>query len=324
MHLLCGIDDSAPGRHAAYVAGSLARRLGAELTLMHVVSDGTPAEESRADACGVPVRIRARGPQAAAARTALGELANDVAVQTGARVSLAIDAGEPAPRLAAAAQELGCDLIVIGHTRRGRIGDLLLGEVHGRLIGCAPLPIALVPAGADLPDDGRVVLGCRPSAPPQRAAAFAGLLASRLQTTLVVAQVLPTGRPVQRPTSWVVYDAARRESELATAAAGHEIDVEYAEYDGDPAETLARVADELDAAVIVVGRRRRSPWRRLLRPSFASAVARNARHPVIVVPSAERRTGRSGRTRQAVRASGREPMAGSGGTDHGARHVVLD
>jgi nucleotide-binding universal stress UspA family protein len=288
MQLLCGIDDSAPGRNAAYVAGDLAQRLDASLTLLHVVS-GEEAAEGRTEDCGVPVHVRAEGSEARRARTQFGMLANDVAAQTGARLVLRIETGDPAERLLAAARELGADLVVIGRTRRGRVADLLVRGVHARLLADSEVPVAVVPPGASLPDDDRIVLACRRSSQPQRSATLGGRLAALMRASLVVTQVLPERRRDGRPTSWEVYDAARRDAAAAAAAAADDVDVECVEYDGEPAEVLARAPDDLGAALVVVGRPERPAWQRLVCPPVAEELAHLARHPVIVVPAGEDR-----------------------------------
>jgi nucleotide-binding universal stress UspA family protein len=262
MQLLCGLDESAPGRNAASVAATLARRLGAGLTLMHVMRPGDDED---------------------AARERLAGIAHDVSQRADVPADLRIEPGRPAERLQAAARELGCDLIVIGHARRGPFADVLFGEVHEPLLRTGSVPVVLVPAGASVDPGERIVLACRASAVPQRAAEVAGRLAGALDVPVVITQVLPDAGA--RPTSWQVYDAARRDGRAATQAGGDGVEVEFAEYDGAPGPELARALAALDASLLVVGERRRGRWTRLLRPSVASVAARQARHPVVVVPA---------------------------------------
>jgi nucleotide-binding universal stress UspA family protein len=263
MQILCGVDESAPGRNAAIVAAALARRLDATVTLMHVAPPG--ADEP-------------------AARERLAAVTRAASEEAGGPVALRIEHGRPAARLRAVARQLGCDLIVIGHARRGPLADVLFGEVHEPLLRTGSVPVVLVPAGASLDPEERIVLACRASAVPQRAAEVAGRLAAALDVGIVVTQVLPDGRT--RPTSWQVYDAARRDGEAATEAGGARLQVQFAEYEGAAGPELARALPALDASLLVVGERRRGRWTRLLRPSVASVAARHARQPVIVVPTA--------------------------------------
>ncbi|MFK7955038.1 MAG: universal stress protein [Lysobacterales bacterium] len=53
---------------------------------------------------------------------------------------------------------------------------------------------------------------------------------------------------------------------------------------GSPPQVIARVAKNIDALMIVVGRQGRSKIRRLLLGSVASSVANHANCPVVIVP----------------------------------------
>ncbi|RKR76153.1 universal stress protein [Frondihabitans australicus] len=83
-----------------------------------------------------------------------------------------------------------------------------------------------------------------------------------------------------------VMDPAIVERAGAQAAAASTL-IEFLETAGDPARTLGRIADERDAALIVVGARRASLGGSI-REFFARSVAANLTHrqtrPVVVVP----------------------------------------
>jgi nucleotide-binding universal stress UspA family protein len=84
--------------------------------------------------------------------------------------------------------------------------------------------------------------------------------------------------------------AQRREggNRLLDRTREHHVGAERRLEVGEPAETLARIASEEAAALIVVGSRRRR-WRRQLRSRLAAELAATAPCPVVVVPPAERR-----------------------------------
>lgn len=65
----------------------------------------------------------------------------------------------------------------------------------------------------------------------------------------------------------------------AQAPTGAEVDVTH----GDPAEAIARAAEDHDADMIVVGSSDKGFLQRLLDPSVSEALARHATRPVLVV-----------------------------------------
>lgn len=258
VSLLCGIDESAPARHAAYVAAHYARLAGADLTLMHVVA-GTArrAADSRA------IRERARS-----ARLALDELVNDSADALGARPHLRVGIGTPADQLLVAADEdIDDTLIVIGQPRRGRVADLLLGDTHRRLVRHARHPVMIVPAGARPPNGADVVVGCDVASDRHPAAITAAHVARHLDAGLTVVNVQ------SGPTGWQIH-RGRRDLMGALRRMGVEDDrVRFVEHAGD-----------VDADVVVVDADRRSAWRRFARASAASEFTGAAARPIIVAP----------------------------------------
>lgn len=65
--------------------------------------------------------------------------------------------------------------------------------------------------------------------------------------------------------------------------AGVALDVRQAAHTGDLADEVIRVADEVDASVIVIGLRRRSPVGKLLMGSSAQRILLDADRPVLAV-----------------------------------------
>jgi len=141
MHVLCGIDDSAVGRHAAHVAARLAAQRGGELVLLHALAlPGSPR---------VPPGVTAR--RAAAGRQVLDEIADEVARSSGAEVTRELKFGPYADVLRAASQDPACDLLVVGHKRRGRIARALRRTTHDGLTQTAACPVMAVSADDALP-----------------------------------------------------------------------------------------------------------------------------------------------------------------------------
>jgi nucleotide-binding universal stress UspA family protein len=265
MHnLICGVDESAPARHAAYVAAHYARRAEAGVTLMHVLPPSAGLAGARS------------------ARLALGRLADDVADVLGARPTLRIETGTPADALVAAADEdLGDTLIVIGRPRRGRVADLLLGDTHRRLVRQGRHPVMVVPAGAPPPAErADVVVACDMASDRHEAGIAAARVARHLDADLTVVHVQ------EGPTGWHIHQGERRLVAALRRAGVEHGRIGFLQKQGRTADQLTATARDLAADVLVVDADTRGPWRRLARASVASDLAEGAGRPVIIAPLA--------------------------------------
>jgi nucleotide-binding universal stress UspA family protein len=74
-----------------------------------------------------------------------------------------------------------------------------------------------------------------------------------------------------------------RELAAQASAAGVNLDVRQEPHTGDLADEVVRVAGEVDASVIVIGLRRRSPVGKLLMGSTAQRILLDADRPVLAV-----------------------------------------
>lgn len=120
-HLCCPVDYSAESRAALRVAVDLCRRLGAQLTILHVEDPSAPAGDP-------PPAWR---EEAAAA---------------GVKVATATTRGDPKRAIAAWADEAGADAIVMGtHGRTGRAHSLF-GSVAESTVRNARCPVMVVHA----------------------------------------------------------------------------------------------------------------------------------------------------------------------------------
>ncbi len=117
---------------------------------------------------------------------------------------------------------------------------------------------------------------------PEGEAAFtAGLEeASRRGEDLLVLNSPRSGAPVSADAAppELVEQLAKRAEE-----AGVRLDVRQNPHTGDLADEVLRVADEIDASVIVIGLRRRSPVGKLLTGSTEQQILLHADRPVLAV-----------------------------------------
>jgi nucleotide-binding universal stress UspA family protein len=134
----------------------------------------------------------------------------------------------------------------------------------------------------------KIVLGYDDSEASQRALERAAQLVKAFDSELVVTSVTPimtsigrSGGPID-PTD----PPAKHAEELAQARAyleGQGVSAEYQSAVGNPADTIAQLAQERGADLIVVGTREPNVLQRLLGQSVSEAVSHKAHCDVLVV-----------------------------------------
>lgn len=136
-----GEASQAPGRTAAW----LSSRLDAELTIVYVAAELRTVPEV-ALAAGIPAEeVRSRIVDEATERAReWGREALE-----GRSFAVRIEDGDVADRVAAAAAELGADLIVAGTEARGAIQGMILGDTTRDILRRAPCPVVVVPPLAE-------------------------------------------------------------------------------------------------------------------------------------------------------------------------------
>ncbi|SCF11892.1 Universal stress protein family protein [Micromonospora viridifaciens] len=125
-----------------------------------------------------------------------------------------------------------------------------------------------------------VLVAYLPTAEGEAAFTAAVAEAGRRHERLVLVNTARAGAAV----STAVASEATVEALVARAtAAGVEIEIRQDAHAGDVAEEVVRVADEVDASVIVIGLRRRSPVGKLFLGSAAQSILLQADRPVLAV-----------------------------------------
>jgi nucleotide-binding universal stress UspA family protein len=203
--------------------------------------------------------------------------------------------GSPARVLHDLAQHEEAGTLVIGSSRRGRLGRVLPGAVTDRLLHGAPCRIAVAPNGFSFEDavTGPRLIGVAFVDTPEGHAALATAcrLASRARGLV---RVLTVSEPIDPVVSGMLdppaHDQvriARRNAAEATLARGLDAvrvgrsaggEVLF----GQPSEALAAASQDLD--LLVCGSRGYGPVRTLLLGGTSHALVRKAACPVLVVP----------------------------------------
>ena len=134
--VVAGVDDSAGAFEALVTAADLAQGMGSELVAVHVGPAGVPLAGADREAHELVQR-------------AVDEADIEMPVR------IRCDIGVPAERLAAVAEEPPSAMLVVGSRGHGPLRSALVGSVSSRLAASAPVPVVVVPRGAERVGVGR-------------------------------------------------------------------------------------------------------------------------------------------------------------------------
>ncbi len=227
---------------------------------------------------------------------ALDALAGELASQ-GAVECRKLQGTSAARALHEVAEAEDAGLLVVGSSRRGRLGKIVIGSTAARLLPGAPCPVAVVPRAWNARGAiATIGVACNDSEEAREARRAAHALARAAGATLRVLMVVEPGpahylktepRTAVRPGKDVtaVEGIARVEAEERLRAAVAELDDDVPRqvdaFIGDPAEVLIELSERLD--LLVCGSRGYGPLRAVMLGSVTRRVASKARCPVIVL-----------------------------------------
>jgi nucleotide-binding universal stress UspA family protein len=273
--ILCAVDDSEAASGVFEAARALADALSAELVAMHVVADA----KQPLDQLAASIRSRLSG--------------------AGAAPDVKLVEGSPAEAIMETADSDGAELVVIGSRGRGSLRSAVLGSVSRELAARARCPVVIVPlseeseAGGVGGADASVVCGVDGSDQALVAATFAGRLATRLGTRLVLVHArqnlravaaYPGARSTTPPVTGQedsVQGLVDKVVEDAEQAAG--VSAVAVVEPGPPAEVLKTVADRENGRLIVIAARGVGGLRAALLGSVAADLPAVAGRPVVVL-----------------------------------------
>lgn len=157
--LLAATDFSAHSYRALRRAAALSRQWGAKLVLLHVVQQG------KADLSGAIDVASVRLNQDALDLTSLANSTPEFIVRSGSVVT----------GIAAVAEEMRADLVILGKRRRRAVRDLLVDPTTARVLRVARTPVLLVNRSSIDPY-GRILIATDLSRASSRAVQFADTL----------------------------------------------------------------------------------------------------------------------------------------------------
>jgi nucleotide-binding universal stress UspA family protein len=283
--IVVGVDGDGGGRDAVALATKLATA-ETELTFAHVYAGDF---------------FMYRGVSAAfeaSERERTLQMLRKAQVQAGVEAELRWRiAGSVGRGLHEVCELVGADLLVVGSSRRGLLGRVLIGDDMRAALNGAPCALAIAPADYSREPGTMREIGVAYNGSPEsdHAVAVGRELAKRYGAKLSAFEAvsLPTYAFLGGPTP--IDDAPQTliDDALMRVAALGEIEP-HAAY-GQPVEELALYSASLD--LLVVGSRGYGPLGRLIHGSISRELARRARCPLLVLT-------RSARTTEIVEASG--------------------
>jgi len=304
MHrILVGLDGSALAETILPTVTTLAKRLAAEIVLLHVTHVPGAIQVSDLGAALDEVV----GQQQRAARAYLDEVVHRVQeAPLGVRSELAV--GDAAPEIVGCAERSHVDLIALATHGRSGIGRWLHGSVAEAVLHATTTPLLLLQPGVERAAAPlalqRLVVPLDGSPLAEAALPVAEDLARALGLPIVLLRVVEavglafasdplSGTFVdQQAVLEVLRDAAREyldglAGRIKQRSAG--VDVTTEVVIGSAAESITARAREQAGSLLVLTTHGRTGWRAMLLGSVARRVALQAGMPVVVVPSPEAR-----------------------------------
>ena len=215
-------------------------------------------------------------------------------------VAEAFPASSPARGLHGLAEEIGADLIVVGSSRHGKLGQVLAGgNVGARLLHGSPCAVAIAPRGyrEDLAEPlDTLVLGVDGSEESKLALEDAVELARKANARLklvAVAELSPVAYGKGRgQAGWnelfeTIEEKARNHLDEAVSSIPHDVAAEGSLVSGEPAVKLAD-AGQARGTLLMLGSRAYGPVRGVLVGSVSEALVNAAPCPVVVHPRGAR------------------------------------
>src|SRR3954451_24362864 len=284
QHIVVGVDGREGGRDAVALATRLVV-VGGKLTLAYVVAGDADAYRGTGGA-----------PEAAdegRAQALLEAVREETGVEAHLRWYRSSSVGRGLHELC---EVLGADLLVVGSSRRGLLGRVLIGDDTSAALNGALCAIAIAPSNYSQPGTTREIgVGYDGSPESEHALSAGRTLAvawaaklSALEAVSVPSYSFVGPGAADNTPKWLVEDALERTAGLG----GVEPHAAY----GQPAEELALYSASLD--LLIVGARGYGPLGRLVHGSTSQELAHTARCPLLVLTRAAHTIGEDEAARQ--------------------------
>ncbi len=278
--ILVATDFSPRSDRALRRATLIARRVGAALSLVHVVDVDRPDRLIASDR--------------AAASSFLDELTKTIETADGISADHIVKVDDVYSGVLNAADESGAELIILG-PHRTRFTDAFIGTTVERVVRRTPLPL-LVAVDSPSASYARTLLAMDFDEASKSAARAALTMGIFDHTDVIVMHAFdtPAGGMMRRAmetapaiSDYVATersDASDRLHELVRELGLPPSEKSVAAINGSPARTILESARNQDAHLLVVGTNQRKGFERLLIGSVTEDVIRDAHRDILIIP----------------------------------------
>lgn len=263
--VLVGVPPGRGFKEQVALGSILAQTLDAPLHLVAVYT-ADPLITSRS------MRRVARGEaeeELAEARAAVEGVSEVQTRSLGARTS--------AQGLFQAAEEADARLLVIGSTRKGRVGRIMLGDTGLNVFRAAPCAVAIPPRSKEITTIERVGVAYLDTEDGEEALRAAAQTAKGANARLEALTIVAPGEGLAERRQ-----AAQASLDAALARLGDGVEAHGAVHEGEPLQVLTSLSAEFDA--LVCGSRGYGPPRRVLMGSLTQELVREAQCVLILIP----------------------------------------
>jgi universal stress protein A len=289
--ILCPVDFSEQSRQALLWASAIAQRRGGELTVLSVV------EPLLAQAAGIRLHVDLAQADVEPALRQFVESTLPELVRQASHVRIEVTVGDPSEAILQTSRRLEAGLVVMGTHGLGGFRKLLLGSTTEQVLRRTEWPVLAVAPGAvsapAVEHPGvqlrRILVATDFRESAMAAMEWAGDLASDIGVPLVLAHVV---EPVVVPPRWQALVADFESDRVASgqrmlarlSASFRDTQNDCVVSVGRPADTIASLAVEYEAGLVVMGLANAEDSEVRKPGSIAYRVLRIAHVAVVVVP----------------------------------------
>jgi nucleotide-binding universal stress UspA family protein len=281
-----GIVVGFDGSIASHTAIESAEKLAAARKLpVHVVSVLRPLSSFRIDSGSHQPRLQIEDLRVQLRDADVRDAIGSAWARSGWTREVAV--GNPSEEIGRVAEKRMADLIIVGRTDHGVIDQMFGGDTTLELMRGCSIPVLVVTSEISKPEV--VVAAVDFGSASTRAAEIAVEMLGQTGTVYLVhvehvIDVLPDGTVCPSSESYPCDLVARFRQLTNKLRAPHGVVVETVILNGSPVPTLLEFSERVGADLLVAGTHGLKGIQRLLLGSVSTALVRNSRKPLLVVP----------------------------------------